>query len=201
VTEPTDATMQAAVAGTFVALADLLGGLSPDVWDAPSLCEGWRVREVVAHVTMPARYTADEFMKLLADAGLDFPSLSNRLAAEDGRLALAVLDENLRAGALHRWTPPGGGWHGALNHAVIHGLDVTAAIGADRCSSDDAMRIVLDDLTAGGVHREFGTELSPVTLHATDLDWSFGTGPDLAGSAEDIALHLCGRGIRLGVPG
>ena len=28
----------------------------PAVWDAPSLCEGWRTREVVAHMTMPARY-------------------------------------------------------------------------------------------------------------------------------------------------
>src|SRR4051794_26661265 len=31
-------------------LADLLATLRPEQWEAPSLCEGWRVRDVVAHV-------------------------------------------------------------------------------------------------------------------------------------------------------
>lgn len=31
-------------------LADLLTTLTPAQWNAPSLCSGWRVREVVAHV-------------------------------------------------------------------------------------------------------------------------------------------------------
>jgi uncharacterized protein (TIGR03083 family) len=35
------------------ALAGLLDGLTDAHWDTPSLCEGWRVREVVAHLVMP----------------------------------------------------------------------------------------------------------------------------------------------------
>ena len=31
-------------------LADLLETVTPEQWEAPSLCEGWRVRDVVAHV-------------------------------------------------------------------------------------------------------------------------------------------------------
>ncbi len=31
-------------------LLDLLGGLTPAQWRAPSLCAGWSVRDVVAHV-------------------------------------------------------------------------------------------------------------------------------------------------------
>ena len=45
-----------AIADEYSALADLLEGAGAGAWDAPSLCEGWRTREVVAHVTMPARY-------------------------------------------------------------------------------------------------------------------------------------------------
>ncbi|MET0190096.1 MAG: maleylpyruvate isomerase family mycothiol-dependent enzyme, partial [Pseudonocardia sediminis] len=30
-------------------LAEFLAGLTPQQWDAPTLCEGWRVRDVVAH--------------------------------------------------------------------------------------------------------------------------------------------------------
>lgn len=188
-----DVVVQGHVASTFGALAELLEGRPERVWNEPSLCAGWRVREVVAHVTMPARYPAERFMEMLADVGYEFTTLSDRLAIQDAELAPTVLIGNLRDEVLHRWTPPGGGWHGALNHAVIHSLDVTAAAGARRCPDDEAMRIVLDDLTAGGVHEHFGTELPKRTLRATDIEWSFGTGPDLAATAEDIALHLCGR--------
>jgi len=31
-------------------LADFLVTLTPEQWEAPSLCEDWRVRDVVAHV-------------------------------------------------------------------------------------------------------------------------------------------------------
>jgi len=41
------------VTGEPDALAVILAGLSPEAWDAPTLCQGWRVREVVAHITMP----------------------------------------------------------------------------------------------------------------------------------------------------
>ena len=32
--------------------ADLLDGLTPAEWDAPSLCDGWTVRDVAAHLTL-----------------------------------------------------------------------------------------------------------------------------------------------------
>ena len=48
---------QSWVAPTCHRLADLLAA-DVDAWGAPSLCAGWRVRHVVAHVTMPARLLA-----------------------------------------------------------------------------------------------------------------------------------------------
>ncbi len=44
--------LQAAVTTEFLALADLLDSLPDQQWDTQSLCAGWRVREVVAHLTM-----------------------------------------------------------------------------------------------------------------------------------------------------
>lgn len=38
-------------------LVEVLGGLSEAEWDKPSLCAGWRIREVVAHITMPYRHS------------------------------------------------------------------------------------------------------------------------------------------------
>ena len=36
-------------------LADVLSGLSGQSWDSSTLCAGWRVREVVAHMTIGDR--------------------------------------------------------------------------------------------------------------------------------------------------
>jgi len=96
---------------------------------------------------------------------------------------------------MHHWTPPGGGYHGALNHLVIHRLDVTVPLGVPRRSPDKTIRIVLDDLTEGGVHAHFGTGIAGRSLQATDLDWSYWPGPVLRGAAEDLALVLCGRTV------
>ena len=52
---------------------------------------------------------------------------------------------------------------------------------------------MLDDLTTGGVHLHFGTAIDGRRLEATDLDWSYGSGAPLRGSAADLALVLCGR--------
>ena len=40
----------ALVAGQRRELADAVAGLPGAAWDTPSLCAGWRVRDVVAHV-------------------------------------------------------------------------------------------------------------------------------------------------------
>jgi len=193
-----DADLQPAVAAEFLALADLLDSATGARWDTPSLCAGWRVREVVAHMTMAARYPEDKFMAELRRCDFDFGRLSNEIASRDAGLPASQLAADLRSEVMQRWTPPGGGYHGALNHVVIHGLDVTVPLGVPRRSPDATIRIVLDDLTTGGVQEHFGTSVEGRSLRATDLDWSYGSGPPLRGKAEDLALVLCGRTIPAG---
>ena len=105
------------IAEEYLALADLLEAAGPAVWDEPSLCEGWRTREIVAHVTMPARYAGPAFMAELEAAGGDFTRLSNTVAARDGALPAERLLADLRSEVLHGWQPPGGGEDGASRTA------------------------------------------------------------------------------------
>ncbi len=163
-----DEPLQPLIAATYIALADRLALLPPAGWDTPSLCELWRVREVVAHVTMPVHYTEAEFTAELQADGFDFTKLSNRLAARDATRSTDDLAASLRSEQLHAWTPPGGGRRGALNHVVIHSLDITVPLGAPPAASSDAVRAALDDLTRGGAHGHFGTEISGRRLVATD---------------------------------
>jgi uncharacterized protein (TIGR03083 family) len=179
------------VAGAFDALADALAPLDEQAWDTPSLCAGWRIREVVAHVTMAARYDGPAYMSELEQAGGDFTTLSNTIASRDGALPTQTLVGQLREPAMQAWTPPGGGHLGALNHVVVHGLDATVPLGLARPFTDETMRTLLDSLVAGG-HQHFGVAL-PEGLAATDLDWTSGTGEPLRGSAADLVLRLTGR--------
>jgi len=106
---PTDVDRQAAAAAEYLALAELLDTQPEAAWDTQSLCEAWRVREVVAHMTMPVRYTMEQFGAELQACEGDFTRLSNTVASRDAALPVDVLVGNLRDEMLHAWTPPGGG--------------------------------------------------------------------------------------------
>jgi len=191
----TDLDLAAEIAGEFLALADLLEAAPPETWDARSLCEGWRTREVVAHMTMPARYDGPQFMERLAAAGGDFTAMSDAVAAEDGALPAATLLENLRSESLHAWEPPGGGAQGALTHCVIHGLDITEGASLGRRVPENRVARVLACAGDVDLAQVFGTDLAGVELRADDLDWNYGAGQLVTGPAQVLALVLCGRSV------
>ncbi|WP_328994609.1 maleylpyruvate isomerase family mycothiol-dependent enzyme [Kribbella sp. NBC_01245] len=180
-------------------LAELLRQLPTEDWDRPTLCEGWRVREVVAHMTMPYRYSMPRILLELAKSGGRFNPMSDRLARKDAAaMSAKELTDCLAANVNHPWKPPGGGLEGALSHDVIHGLDITVALGLDRKVPAERLRIVLEPLSDKHL-KYFGTDLTGIRLQADDLDWSYGTGPRLVtGSAQDLLLAVCGRDLPTG---
>jgi uncharacterized protein (TIGR03083 family) len=192
------------IADEFRTLADLLESAPPAVWDAPSLCAGWRTREVVAHMTMPARLTGPQFMEEMEAAGGDFTTMSDRVAARDGALPTAALLADMRSETLHAWEPPGGGAQGALTHCVIHGLDFTEASGLGHDVPPARIGRVLAGADDVDLAQVFGVDLSGVELRADDLSWSSGSGDPVTGPAQVLALVLCGRRVpagRLAGPG
>lgn len=184
--------MQSWVEATYQSLADLLSPARPEIWDAPSLCEDWQVRHVVAHVTMPARLTAEQFGAELAAAGGDFGVLSESVARRGAELPAADLLDQLRSPVLHAWQPPGGGVAGALSHAVIHSLDVTVALDRPPVAPVPAVTAVLDQLAgAGGAW--FGIDLTGVRLQASDTGWSWGQGRTVGAPSGALLALLAAR--------
>ncbi|MCZ2858229.1 maleylpyruvate isomerase family mycothiol-dependent enzyme [Blastococcus sp. VKM Ac-2987] len=184
--------LQSWVAGTYDGLAGLLDTGPAETWDAPSLCAGWQVRHVVAHVTMPVRLSAEQFGAGMAAAGGDFTRFSDAVAARDAALPTAELLAGLRSPVLHGWQPPGGGAPGALSHAVIHSLDVTVPLGRPAAAPADAVVAVLDRLTAadGAI---FGIDLAGVRLEAEDTAWSRGDGDVVRADSGRLVALLSGR--------
>jgi uncharacterized protein (TIGR03083 family) len=183
---------QSWVAPTFDGLADLLATAPAETWDAPSLCTGWQVRHVVAHLAMPVRLTPEQFGAEMAAAGGDFGVLSDTVAARDAVLPVAEHLAALRSPVLHAWQPPGGGAAGALSHAVIHSLDVTVALDRPAVAPQEAVVAVLDQLT-GANGAWFGVDLTGVRLEASDVDWSWGEGDVVRAGSGHLGALLSAR--------
>lgn len=174
-------------------LVELVDSLTPEQWATPSLCAGWRVREVVAHVTMPYRGGLGSFLLGMARARFDF----NRYADRDARATTAQRsDESLvelwRRNIEHPWRPPGGGTVGALSHDVIHGLDLTVPLGLPGPPPE---RIAMM-LQASGDRNlaHFGVDLAGLRLVAADADLEVGNGPRTVRlPASELLLVLTGR--------
>jgi uncharacterized protein (TIGR03083 family) len=179
-------------------LAAMLGELTAEQWDAPTLCAGWRVREVVAHMTMPFRMSVPRFALEMVKARGDFNRMADVVARRDaGAMSAAALLAALRDNVAHPWSPPGGGPTGALSHDVIHGLDISVGLDLDRRPPPERVGLVLAGLRARNLNF-FGTDLSGVRLTATDLDWAYGDGAPLRGAAQDLLLAVCGRRVPAG---
>jgi uncharacterized protein (TIGR03083 family) len=175
-------------------LADLLSALPAEAWDAPTLCAGWRVRELVAHVTMPLRYSGARFAAELIRSGGRFHAMADRCARRDAaRIPATGLLESLQDNVANPWKPPGGGQAGALTHDMVHGLDLAVPLGIGRRVPQERLRIVLQAITEPRARKHFGTDLTGIELRADDIDWSFGSGEQVTGLAQDLALVLCGR--------
>ena len=191
--------VRAAVVAERTDLAEMLGGLRPEQWAAPTLCAGWRVREVLAHMTMAFRMSVPQFLLGMVKARGDFNRMADRQArADTTRFSDADLLAQLRDNVAHNWKPPGGGLIGALSHDVIHGLDISVGLGLDRRVPPERVGLILAGMQPKNVSY-FGTDLTGVRLEAADLDWTYGTGEPLRGAAQDLLLVVSGRRLPAGL--
>ena len=195
----TTAALMSAVAAERRAFGDVLAALPESDWNAPSLCEGWRVREVVAHMTMPFRYPAPRFLAELVRSRGNFSRMADRVARRDARAPIGTLLDGWRTNENHPWKPPGGGLTGALTHDVVHGLDITVPLGIEHPVSRPALRAVLDNATTPLSLKHFDRDLTGVRLEADDLDWAFGDGDPVHGRACHLLMVLMDRRLPSGL--
>ncbi len=192
-------TIQDMIAAQRGELAAVLDALPASGWDEPTLCAGWRVREVVAHVTMPFRYSGRRFVVELARSRGKFNEMADRVALRDAaRMSPAELAGAVRSNTGHPWRPPGGGFEGALAHDVIHGLDITVPLGLAFAVPEERLRRVLPVSAADKTVTFFGADLAGIEFRARDMDWTLGAGTPLTGAAADLLLAMCGRKLPAG---
>jgi len=172
--------------------ADLLDGLAPEQWAAPSLCAGWSVRDVAAHCVS---------FEGVPPAGLARRFLQGRLqTARINALAVDALADRsngqivdiFRANTEPHGLTAGFGGRIALTDNMIHQQDIRRPLGLPRTIPAERLRVALDFVrfapTIRGAWRARG-----VRLVATDLDWSHGRGPEVRGPGEALLMIMAGR--------
>lgn len=175
-------------------LADLFEQLTSQQLTRPSLCEGWTVHDVAAHLVVPLEARTREFLLAMLTSRGNFDRANQRMTARRAARPIHELTATLRGRAESRFTPPGMGPEAPLTDLLVHGLDVRRPLGISRTIPAERIRTSLDFLTARP--RTGFTPAGRFTglrLHATDLDWSTGNGLAVYGTAEDLLLTATGR--------
>ncbi|WP_411551061.1 maleylpyruvate isomerase family mycothiol-dependent enzyme [Mycobacteroides chelonae] len=113
-------------------LADFLAGLTPEQWDAPSLCTKWRVRDVVTHMIGYEDLNRAEFYSRVAKAGFNpNKANANRVAELAGRTPAQLL-EMVRAAEVPGVLTSGFGGRISLLDGIVHQQDIRRPLGLPR---------------------------------------------------------------------
>jgi uncharacterized protein (TIGR03083 family) len=172
--------------------AAFLETLPPPQWRAPTLCAGWRVRDVAAHVISYDGLGPRELLGY-AVRGRFWSSRINAIALARFR---ALTSEELLALLTARLEPRGLpaalGCRVALVECVIHHQDVRRALGRPRVVPPErlvtALRWAIIGPDIGGLWRTRG-----VRVVATDLGFAAGVGPEVRGPGEALLMAIAGR--------
>lgn len=177
-------------------LADFLDTLAPEQWEAPSLCPGWAVRNVAAHITHSTTNWAKLSLELLR-SGLRFNALTLRMGREDQRTPEEITAA-MRAMVGGQRRPPGTAVADPLMDVLVHGQDIAVPLGIGRKMPIPAAVIAADRVWKMGFPFHARKRFPDLTFTATDADFSVGKGEQVRAPVQDILMTLSGR--RAGLP-
>jgi uncharacterized protein (TIGR03083 family) len=176
--------------------ADFLDTLTDHQWTARTLCDGWDVRRVVAHVisyddigplTLAATFARAAFRPGRVN-DLRLQAVANQTPDE----LVDFLRDHLRPRGL---TAGFGGGIG-LSDCLIHHQDIRRPLGLPRVVPAERVREALDIALRAPV-LPAKANAKGIRIRADDLDWTHGDGPEVSGPGESLLLALTGRAATL----
>ncbi len=174
-------------------LAEFLATLTPEQWEAPTLCMLWRVRDVVAHIYSYEDLGLIAFLRRFAAAGFNGDRSSARgVAAYADHSPQDLLARARQSPAAATGLTALFGGRIALTDGLIHHQDIRRALGILR---DIPAERVLAALRFAPAAPPIGAakRLRGLTFAATDLDWTTGKGPAVEGPGEALLMAMAGR--------
>jgi uncharacterized protein (TIGR03083 family) len=187
----------AAVADERRQIASLLDGLDDTQLATPSLCAGWDVKTVAAHIVSTVTDGTDTFLRLALRRG-SISRAINELARRGAQVPAAEIAASLHACADRRVSPPLFGPLDPLADILVHSGDVRIPLGLPFAPDPQLAALAMDFLTGSWPFGfvPFG-RLRGISLRATDICRVWRSGAEIQGPVAALMMAVCGRSALL----
>ena len=189
----TAAVTWATVAAQRAILAGELDRLTADQWNEPSLCQGWQVRHVVAHLIGEAAITRTRAVAGVVRHGFRLNAFIRSDALRRGEQPPARLAAAYRSTIHLRTGPPGNTPTNALVAVVCHASDIFRPLGRTTPFDPQILALAARRLARAGYPIGARKRIRGLRLAATDTDFELGAGPLVQGPIEALMLVIAGR--------
>lgn len=176
-------------------LADVLDTLDDTQWNAPTLCTGWTVTHMAAHLIQPMLIGFGRFLltavRYRGNTDRTVDHFTRRLARRPRPELIGLLREH----APDKVNPPRVGPMGPFADTCIHLRDIARPLGLDADVPIEHWRDLMHYLTSPAAARALVPpgRLDGLHLVATDTAWSIGSGELVTGPIEALAMTIADR--------
>lgn len=183
----------AAVAGQRRQIADLIDEVDESQLATASLCTGWDVKTVAAHLVSVFADSFSVFM-MRAARRRSLSRAIDELARRRATASAAEIADTLGRNADFRLSPPTFGPLGPLADNLIHHGDIRIPLGLPFQPDPEVAALALDFLT-GPLRVGFVApgRLRGIRLHGIDVDRCWGEGAEIHGPVAALVMSVAGR--------
>lgn len=182
------------IAQQRLAIADLLDTLTPEEWETPSLCGGWTVRTVAAHVAgtpiAPPLIALVPFMiRARGNYNRLVDILTRHFAEQPGFDPAALLREHAASRKLPKLT----NYRNIVMDTIVHGQDIAIPLGRTLPVTPEAAAAGADRAVEVALPLWKRHRLDGLHLVATDTEWTHGSGAEIRGPMLALLLLITCR--------
>jgi uncharacterized protein (TIGR03083 family) len=178
-------------------LADLLETLSDEDLRHPSLCDGWTVRDVIAHLTLQQLTLGTALAEWVRHPDVRIDRMTLSWARRAAVRPVPDLIADIRAMVGSRRRNFGVSYEDTLIDCLVHSQDIVLPLGRRLDLPADAAAVAAARVWQRGWPFYAGQRLSGFRIEATDVGWSTGSGAVVTGPVAAILLVSTGRLVAL----
>ena len=191
-THATDAGLWSLVHAARRSLADDLSGLDPARWHQPTLCTGWDVEHVVAHLTAAATTGRWRWIRSMTLAGFR-PAVHNERRLRE-HLGPTPAETLTRFEAVVEATvAPTADTAAYLGEVLVHSQDIRCPLGISTEPDVRALTAVADFYAGRNFTVPSKTLASGLRMTATDGPFRAGEGATVSGPTLALVMTMAGR--------
>ena len=177
------------------ALAGTLAALPENDWSHDTLCAGWTVHDVAAHVISTPQIGWSDIAAMSArNLGRSYNTMifreTKRLSAQETRESI-LADYEKYAASTQRL--PITTSLEPLIDVLLHHQDIVRPLGLTRDMPPEAAAVAADRVRRLSFPMGTRRLLRSVRMVATDVDWTRGSGPSIEGPIQELLMLASGR--------